>query len=656
MRAFAYVLAGGLAALPAATAVAQQAIPDTIVTATRVPTPAERVPAAVTIITREEIEERGYQTLGEALVEVPGLRLAPPGGIGQQPTSAFLRGANSEQVLVLLDGVPVNDVSSPAGAFDFGQDLLFDIERIEVIRGPFSTLYGSAAIGGAINLVTRRAPRDRAFAPFGEVAGGSNNTIRGGLGAAGTIGIFDYLVTGQSVSTRGSDATAPRFFSNTGERDGYRGHFATARLGLTPLEGTRVEGMLRWQQTNTGFDNIPEDDPNASAENRRWFGQVRGETKLFDGLWTTGLRVFGSEDRRRSVNLPDLLNPGGQDALFRGTRAGLDWGNTLRLPAAGALTDGALGFGATHLVEEADSDQAFTSAFGTFSQGVRANQHTTAGFASLQYRLFQRLDLAAGVRHDDVTGVDGETTWRLGATLALPEINARIRAAVGTAFRAPSLFQRFGISAFGGFITPVGNPDLKPERSTGWEIGADTDLALFGRPRFATLSWTYFNSRVRDAIVNVFGPSGSTFVNIGRLDIEGAELGLSIRPHRAFEATVNWTITESFDADTDRRLLRRPEHVVSVTARLAPMERLVIAPTVLFTGRADDVVYADDGSFLGRGVTKSGTIVNLTVTWQALDQAALFLEARNLGNSRWEPVNGFVTPGRTVLVGTRFAL
>jgi vitamin B12 transporter len=641
---------------PAAAQEATTVLPGTIVTATRIPTPAERVPASVTVITRRDIEERGYQTLAEALTEVPGMRLVPPGGVGQQPTSAFVRGSNSDQVLVLLDGVPINDAASPGGAFDFGQDLLFDIERIEVVRGPLSTLYGSAAIGGTVNLITRRARPDRAFAPYGEIAGGGQRTLRAGAGATGTLGMVDYLVSGQSLSTQGTDATPRRFLADTGEFDGYRGAFATARLGVTPRPGTRIEALLRWQQTNTGFDNVPNDDPNASAENRRWFGQLRGETQLFDGLWTTGLRVFATEDRRRSVNPPDGLNRGGEDALFRGTRTGIDWGNSLRLPGAGPLTDGALGFGVTHLMEEAQSDQLFTSSFGNFGQGVRANQHTTAGFATLQYRLWERLDLTAGLRHDAVTGVEGATTWRVGAALAVPEIGTRFRAAVGTAFRAPSLFQRFGITAFGGFITPIGNPDLKPERSTGWEIGADTDVAAFGRPRFATTSWTYFNNRVRDGIVNVFGPAGSRFVNVDRLAIQGAELGLTLRPHPRLETTANWTITESFDDVTDRRLLRRPEHVVSVTARVVPVTGLVIAPTVLFTGRANDVVYANDGRFLGRGVDKSGTVVNLTATWQAAEFLAVFAEARNLTNARYEPANGFVIPGRNLLIGTRFAL
>ena len=192
---------------------------------------------------------------------MPGLRLAPSGGLGGQ-TSAFLRGNSGRSVLVLMDGVPLNDPSEANGAFNFGNDLLFDVERIEVLRGPTSALYGSAAIGGVINLVTRRAPPDRAFQPYGELAGGTQRTLRGGLGAAGTVGAFDYLLSGQSISTQGFNATAPRFQASLGERDGFRGAFSTARLGWTPQEGTRVEGLLRWRQTNFGLDNIPRDDPN----------------------------------------------------------------------------------------------------------------------------------------------------------------------------------------------------------------------------------------------------------------------------------------------------------------------------------------------------------------------------------------------------------
>ncbi|MDB5371772.1 MAG: btuB [Belnapia sp.] len=648
MRYLALTLASGIAAF--ATPIhAQQAIPDTIVTGTRIPTPAERVPAAITTITRQDIEERGYQSLGEALVSVPGLRLVPSGGLGQQ-TSAFIRGNSSRSVLVLLDGVPLNDPAEAGGAFNFGNDLLFDIERIEVLRGPSSALYGSAAIGGVINLVTRRAPPDRAFQPYGELAGGTQRTLRAGLGATGTIGAFDYLLSGQSLSTEGSNSLAPRFQGSLGERDGYRGAFTTARLGWTPVEGSRVEALLRWRQANLGLDSVPRDDPNYSGEDRRAYGQLRGETRLFDGAWTTGLRAAVTEDRRVYTNLPDRLSAASSRDYYRGTRTTLDWGNTVRLPGGSIFSNGALGFGVTHTGEEASS----LSGGGGFQTRVEAQQHSTGGYASLQYQLFDRLDLTAGLRRDATTGFTEATTWRAGALLALPEIASRIRVSAGSGYAAPSLYQRFGVIT--GFFR--GNPSLRPERSLGWEIGSETDIAGFGRPNFATPSFTYFQSRVRD-LINYDG-GFSSLVNVDRARIHGAELGLTLRPANWLETTAAWTITEAFDDTTDRRLARRPEHVVSVTARIAPIPKLVIAPTLLFTGRSPEGAFAsyqnNGSSYAYARSNPAGTVVNLTASWQAFEQATLFLEGRNLGNSRYEPANGFVTPGRSLLVGTRFVL
>ena len=656
MRNLALTLAAA-AALPGLvplSAQAQQAIPDTIVTATRVPTPAERVPAAITVITRQDIEERGYQSLAEALTAVPGINLVGQGGLGGL-TSAFTRGTNSSHTLVLLDGVPINDASTPAGAFNFGQDLLGNLDRIEVVRGPAASLYGSAALGGVINLVTRQAPQGKVFAPFGEIAGGSNSTVRGNLGATGRVEAFDYLFSGQSISTRGSNALAPRLQTTNGERDGFRGQSTMARLGWTPVEGTRLEGIVQWRQNNFGLDGSNNafrlaDDPNYSGEDRRWFGQVRGETRLLDGAWTTGLRGFTTEDRRRYVNRPNPGASGIADDLYRGSRTGLDWGNTVRLPGFGAFTDGTLAFGVTHALEES------RSLSGTPASRTRvfAQQHVTAGYASLQYRAWDRLDLTGGFRQDSTTGFTDATTWQLGAVLALPEVNSRLRISAGTAFRAPSLYERFGTNA-----STLGNPALKAERSTGWEIGSDTDVTLFGRPRAATASWTFFQSRITNLINSVRAPLPGfvfTSVNVDRADIHGAELGLTLRPAPWLETTANWTITEAEDAITDRRLLRRPEHVVSITARVVPTPRLVIAPTVLFTGRSSDFLITNTGDFGSRGAVRGGTVVNLGATYKATEVVSLFLEGRNLGNSRWEPTSGYVTPGRSLLVGTRFAL
>lgn len=193
-----------LLATPAA---AQTQLPEMVVTATRVPTPIERLPAAVTVIDRATIEARGYTTLSEALAAVPGVTVVPAGGAGRR-ASVFVRGSNSRHVLVLLDGQPINDPSEANGAFNFGDEFLGDIERIEVVRGPASVYYGSAAVGGVINLITRRAPRDETFAASGELGAGSPRQVQAIGTAGGTLQtgaqLFDYTATVQSYSTQGS--------------------------------------------------------------------------------------------------------------------------------------------------------------------------------------------------------------------------------------------------------------------------------------------------------------------------------------------------------------------------------------------------------------------------------------------------------------------
>ena len=623
------------------------AVAETVVTATRIPTPLERVPGSVTIIDRQTIEERGYQTLAEALVSVPGLALIQSGGIGQ-PASAFIRGTASRHALVLLDGVPVNDASEPNGAFNFGNDLLgLEVERIEVLRGPASSLYGSGAIGGVVNIVTRRAPADLPIEAFGELAGGSNRTLRTGGGIAGTVGQFDYLLSLRSLSTRGTDATPGRFAANTGERDGFRGLTGTARIGWTPSERLRVEGLANWRDNYGGLDNVPSDDPNYSFNDRRFTGQLRAEARPIDA-WTTGFRIAQTQDRRRYTNLPDSLSASSTDDLYRGERRVYDWGNQVRLPDLGPLDQSQLAFGVTHEREEVRQASGGSS----FRTTTNAEASSTAVHAGYQVRLLQRLDLTAGIRNDDAEDYGSHATYRLGAVLAVPELSARIRTAYGTAFKAPSLYQRYGVIT--GFFR--GNPDLRPETSEGWEAGVEFDLPLAGQRDLVTLGATYFQNRIRD-LIN-YDAAFTSLENIDRARIKGGEFTATIRPARWLTASAAYTVTDARDARTGERLARRPEQQLVINAGLRLGDTVTVAPELVLYGRSREGAFAsyrDDGtSYTVSRDNKAGTVLNLTATWQATEPAALFAEGRNLTNSRFEPANGFVIAGRTVLVGTRF--
>ncbi|MBR0656761.1 TonB-dependent receptor plug domain-containing protein [Plastoroseomonas arctica] len=639
MRRLALLLTTALS-LPAYAQPAPTAVPDTIVRAAAAPTTIERVPAGVTVITRQQIQERGYQSLAEALFTVPGINISPTGGLGQQ-TSIFTRGTNSNHTLVLIDGIPVNDPSTPAGAFDFGQDLLGDIERIEIIRGPFSSLYGSGALGGAINLVTRRAPADREATAFGELAGGSNRTVRANAGLAGTVGAFDYLAVGQTFSSQGSDANAPRIIGHNGERDGYRAVVGTLRLGWQATDALRFEALLRFRETNYQFDAAGAEDPNATGSDRAWLGSIRGEARLLDGAWTTGLRLSRTEQRRRALDAADGYNPFPFNpySLFLGTRTNLEWGNQIRLPELRGVSNIVFSFGAG--VERQTSR----------SEG-RGVTLTDAGatayslFTGIEGRVANLLDLSAALRHEEAEDYGGATTWRLGAVLPIESLGLRAHAAIGTAFRAPSLEERFGVSSF-----VTGNRDLKPEHALGYEAG----LAWRPIPQ-VELSGTYFGSRIKDLIVLDFASIPGTSRNIARARIDGAELALAVMPVESLQLRGSWTITEAFDDTTDRRLLRRPSNTIAGGITWRPIEQVTLAAEARFTGAQNDFVYTPQARFGTRGVNPSGTVANFTGTWRVQPGVEIFAEGRNLGNTRYEPVNSYAVPGRSVLVGTRISL
>jgi vitamin B12 transporter len=651
----------GLILAPLAPAWAQDpqpVIPDVIVSATRVPTPAERIPAATTLITRQQIDERGYVTLADALAAVPGFRLVQAGGPGQQ-ASGFVRGTNSRHVLVLRDGVPLNDSSEPNGAFNFGNELLGDVERIEVVRGPVSAVYGTAAIGGVVNLITRQAPRDREFAPYGEIAGGTQRTARGYAGAGGTVGAFDYGITGQALSTEGYNVIAPRITTNQGERDGLRAAAVTARMGVTigettpdaAIGQTRIDGLLRWRENTFGLDNVPNDDPNYTGQDRNWFGFLRSRTDLAGGAWTTGFRVSGTHDRRRYTNLPDSLSRATADDLYNGERRGIAWDNTLRLPGAeGIVTDAVLTFGGGWEREQVES--AAGSPF--FRTTVDARSSSGYGYVGMQARFFGRLDVTAAARFDDTEDFGSNTSWRLGAVLDLPEISSRIRASGGTAFKAPSLYQRFG--QIGTFFR--GNPNLEAETSESWEVGWETDIG-----RYATLSALYFDNRITN-LIN-FDPTFSTLENIDRARIRGGEFAITVTPFDWLSATGSWTVLEARDVATDTPLPRRPRNVASLVARIAPevgwfdvpRSRLVIAPEILYVGASPEGAFArydDTGrSISTAGKNPDGWLFNLTASLPVTAQLTAFVEVRNIGNTRYEPANAFVVPGRSAVVGMR---
>ncbi len=628
-----------------------------VVTATRVPTPAADIPAGVTIITRAEMERRGDNTLTDALAAVPGLRVSQSGGPGGN-ASVFVRGTNSNAVLVLRDGMPLNNSADSSGAFNFGIETLADVARIEVIRGPMAALYGSGAIGGVINIITRRGDRPGAHLST-DLAGGYPQQIRASAVLSGTRAGFDYALIAQSESLRGYDTTPQRMSIYTGTPQGYRDQLVTLNLGYTPVPGTRVSLLLRARQAVYGFNALGSptfDDANSTGRDASLLGRIGVHSRLAGGSWETGLFLGRLQDDRRYTEPlhPADPNQASNDSRYHGYRTDLQWNNTVHLSdlfTSAVLSQADLTFGYERTADSAKVRVASSFAGFPYAQSADAAVTDDAVYAGLQGRLWRRLTLTGQLRHDQVLN-DRPTTWRLGAVLDAPALRTRFKAAYGTAFRAPSLFDRFGVDSYGY----VGNPNLLAERAQGWEVGFTTTLPAPGRPDFAVFGATYFNEQIDNLIVTVFAPV-YTAENIGSAHIQGVETTLSLHPARWLALDASWTYTQPENADTGALLLRRPQNTAAADARIMPLPDLVIVPQVQLTGAFRDYLNDNAGFATGTiGTSGQGVIVNLTITYRATPRARLYLNATNLFGSRFEPVNGYQTPGPGVIAGVRLSL
>ncbi len=630
------------------------------VTATRVATPVPKIAAGVTVITREQIDARGETTLAQALSAVPGLGVVQAGGPGAQ-TSVFIRGANSEDVLVLLDGVPVNDPSDANGAFNFGDYTLSDVERIEVVRGPMSGLYGGSAIGGVINIITRQG----SGAPKVDftVAGGIPAQGQASATISGSTGPFDYALTGAADEEAGFDYTAKRLSVYAGVTDPFRALLGTVNLGYTPVPGTRVYLVLRAQHIDNAFPDLGVtsvfDDPNEYDHNSNYFGKLGLKSTLIGGFWTTELFIARIQNTLQFNNLLDAADPNAFAAhdVYRGNRTDVQWNNTLHLRDFSISSDTSALFGLEYSDDSAN--EAVNESFSGFPFliNVHASQHALAGHAGFQTTLFHRLTISTALRDDSVSGFGNALTGRIGAVLAVPEAYVNLKASFGTGFLAPSLYELYGVNN-GGY---VGNPKLRPEYSSGFELGPDFVFSAFGRDDFAGLSVEYFQSSVRDLINPT--PDFLSEQNIGQARLSGVETELTLNPASWLSADLTYTYTRAINAATGAQLLRRPQNQGAAALTLKPYPGVTITPQVTYTGSFSDVLYANDGTVVftpsfaqATGTLKSGTLFNLSASWKLSDHFTLFAAGKNLLNSQLEPVDGLRTPGASLLIGLRGSL
>ncbi|MEX2642746.1 MAG: TonB-dependent receptor [Acetobacterales bacterium] len=614
-------------------------IPVIEIYAPRIANPVERIPADISVIDTAGIENDSDSTLEEGLRDLPGTHVVRAGGPGNQ-TSLFTRGTESDHTLVLFNGLPVNDPSAPGGAYTFGSDLLAGFDRVEFLRGPMSSYYGSGAIGGVINQQLRPGGPTE-FQPSVDIAGGNRDTWRGRAGVRGTVGRMDYVANVAGLSTGGDNASPDRITSNRGEEDGSELRNATAAVDVD-LGVARVDFAGRLRRTTFDLDDIPNDDPNytGSTDHYAWTAGI--ERDLFDDQATVRLSGGESYYERGFENLPDSGSVKLQHDVFESRRrfgeASATWrfGGDSRVVVGGTLTD-----------DTVETQTSLDSGSGPFTQAADVSERDGAVFASADIGLTDRIDVSAGLRREIPETYEARTTWRVGGVLHVDEWRSRFHVAAGTAFKAPTLFDRFGANNFGF----RGNPDLQPEESRSFELGVDTDFTLFGHRNGATIGATAFVTEIENLIETDF--TLNTTVNRDEAEIRGIETEATLRPVSWAVLAGTYTFVLAKDERSGNALNRRPRHKVAVEARLQATERLRIVPEVIYVGDRADVTYADSGTFLNRNYVEGYALVNLDVSYSLKPGVSVYGEGRNLTDKEYEPLNGVAGRGATVLVGVR---
>ncbi|GAB5467169.1 MAG: TonB-dependent receptor [Rhodospirillales bacterium] len=613
-----------------------------VVTATGFAVPENELGNSVSVVTRQEIEEQHFRTLPDALRTLPGLAVVQSGPQGTQ-TSVFTRGGAAGQTLILLNGRPIGDPSTPNGQIDLANIPLANVEQIEVVRGPGASIYGSQAQAGVINIITRTGEGPARVT--GQAEFGTQNTFNQTANVNGSTAGIGYDVTFNALRFGGFNVT-PAEFRNVGrdsENDGFREYNGSVGLNADLTDNISGDIYFGIVDSRVDLDTVP-DDPNAEQKVTNIFVNSGLQGSFLDDRWLPSLSFGFADYQRRTTDDADATSATIVDTKQSGSRIDLEVRNDFIVDSNNTLT-----LGGTYQYE--DFEQTGFSNFGGFviDDDSDASRNQGSIFGQHRFGYDERFFLTSNIRGNIVEDTENALTFSVTPLVYVPETGTTLHGSVGTGFKAPSLFELFGSTQtnFGTGFT--GNPDLDPERNFSWEIGLRQDL--FDR-RFA-VGATYFNNSFKDAIVTVFDSSfNSTTVNNQDLDAQGVEAFVEVNPFERLFLKVDYTYTDTNlkddNPDTPSQALRRPKHQVNATAAYDVTDYLQLTGSLLYVGGRQDI------GLLGGFVNPDPyTVVNLAANVSLLENVEVYVQGNNVTNEEYQPAVGFAGPGAQAIFGIR---
>jgi vitamin B12 transporter len=620
------------------------AVADVIVTANRSAQPIERVGASVTVLTQAAIEARQTPAVAELLAQTPGVSFTRNGGVGTT-TSLRIRGAEGHHTVVLIDGVKLNDPASTQGGFNFGNLLVGDTARIEVLRGAQSTLWGSQAIGGVVNIVTAEPTKALQGSLDAEAGARGTTYFRGGIGGANDR--LSWRLAASRYNTDGFSAYAPGT-----EDDGYSNTGLSGRLNLKITDAVSLDLRSVWSAGRVDIDGFGVD--NREYGNTDELVTYAGlNFDLLDGRFRNRIGYAATNTESLNINPDNKLEKRTYDAT----------GENRRWEYQGVFAvseDLSTTFGLEH--EKSEMSVRSASDWDPNAPFHKGEAELNSAYAQVQWTAAPGLTLTGGLRYDDHAQYGDNLLGQVAAAWALNDGDTMVRASWGQGFRAPGLFELY---------SQYGNLTLQPEAFDSWEVGVEQ--RLFDR---AVVSATYFN-RQADNEINYNGckeaegkPNDPLCVigkyidgqgkerdllrygyyrNLLKTEAQGVELigRIDVTERLNLSANYTWTDAKSASGDNDgKRLARRPEHMANFAADYAFAFGLKTGVSVRYVGETFNDVE-------NKALVDAYTLVDIRASYPINDNLEVYGRVENAFDEDYQTVLNYGTAGRGVFGGVR---
>ncbi len=609
-----------------------------IVSASHTPLEGRKIGRAHTVITAEQLEKSQTRYLVDALRQVPGISVSRTGSFGGL-TQVRLRGSEGNHVLVLIDGIEVSEPSQ--GEFDFGSLQAANVERIEIIRGPQSALWGSNATAGVINIITKKGERN-AFQVNAQSELGTDRTALANIGVRGGGNKYDYALSGAFRRTDGFNISS---FGN--EKDGDKnltlngkGTIDLGRNLQLDVTARHVRRESESDDQDFAFPATPTQglviDTNSYTKTREYFGGLGLTSFSFDDQFIQKLQLEGTSVLRKGET--DSGVSGNEGTRFHaGYQGTFELETPSFLNALHSLT-GALEY----------ERETFTNNYPSSPAQFPTQSRNLYG-AAFEYRgeFSEKLFLSAAVRYDINDNFENSLTYSLSSSYVFPQFNSRLHASIGTGITNPTFYEQFGFNP-GTFI---GNANLKPEENFGWDIGVEQKFLSDN----LVIDLTYFREHLEDEIQSQYdaGLGVSSPVNLdGTSKRQGVELSVNAQLFDNITLNGAYTYLSSKEPNGVEEV-RRPRHSASLGVRYTFDEgRASLFSNAVYNGAMEDLEYVNSTPQT-RVTLDDYVLVSVGADYQINETVQLYGRVENLLNSKYQEVYSFNSQGLTAFIGLR---